>query len=70
MDKGLDRGFVQMTQVRSGLARFLAHDNCLRCDESEGINDDFSLDGLDGVDHNGDGTGSKLLKRLLSVDIN
>lgn len=70
VDKSLDRWFVEMTQVRCGLARFLAHDNCLRCDESEGINDDFALDGLDGIDHYGDGAGGELFEGLLGVDIN
>jgi hypothetical protein len=47
----------------------LAHDNCLWCDESERINNDFALDGLDGIDHDGDGAGGELFEGLLSVDI-
>lgn len=69
MDKGLNRRFVEMTQVGCGLARFLAHDNSLWCDESECVNDDFTLDGLDGIDHDSDGTRCELFEGLLSVDI-
>lgn len=69
MDKSLDRRFVEMTQIRCGLTRLLAHDNGLWCDESEGINDDFALDGLDGVDHDGNGARGELFEGLLGVDI-
>jgi hypothetical protein len=47
----------------------VAHHEGLRVDEAEGIDDDFALDGLDGVDDDGDGAGSELLERLLGVDV-
>jgi hypothetical protein len=47
----------------------VAHHEGLRVDETEGIDDDFALDGLDGVDYDGNGAGCELLERLLCVDI-
>jgi hypothetical protein len=37
--------------------------------EAEGVNDDFALDGLNGVDDDGDGAGCELLEGLLGVDV-
>lgn len=65
----LDRGLVQVTQVRCCLPGLLAHDDGLGLDESEGVDDNFTLDGLDGVNNNGNSTGRQLLERLLGVDI-
>lgn len=50
MDKSLDAGLVDMSDIRSRLSRFLTHDDTVGVDESEGVNHDFALDGLDGVD--------------------
>lgn len=69
VDEGLNGRLVQMTQVGCCLAGLLAHDDGLWLDETEGINDDLALDGLDGVDDHGNGAGSELFKGLLSVDI-
>lgn len=69
MNEGLDRRFVQMTQVGCCLPGLLAHDDGLGLDKTESIDDDLTLDGLDGIDDDGDGTGRQLLERLLSVDI-
>jgi hypothetical protein len=41
----------------------------LGVDEAESIDDDFALDGLDGVNDDGDGAGGELLERLLRVDV-
>lgn len=70
MDESLDGGLVEVTQVRCRLAGLLAVDQGLRVDEAEGVDHDLALDGLDGVDDNGDGAGVELLERLLCVDIN
>ena len=48
---------------------FLAHHEGLRGDETEGVDDNFAFDGLDGIDDYGDGAGSELLEGLLGVDI-
>lgn len=69
VDEGLDGGLVEVADVGGGLAGLVAHHEGLRVDEAEGIDDDLALDGLDGVDDDGDGAGSKLLERLLCVDV-
>jgi hypothetical protein len=69
VDKGLDRGLVQVTQVGRALSGLLAKHKRLGVDESEGVNDDLALDRLDGIDDDGDGSGGQLLERLLGVDI-
>jgi hypothetical protein len=38
-------------------------------DEAEGIDDNFSFDGLDRVDDDGNGTRRELFEGLLGVDI-
>lgn len=58
-----------MSQIGSRLARLLAKHKGLWVNEAEGINDDFTLDGLDGVDDNGDSTRGELFERLLGIDI-
>ena len=69
VDQSLNGGLVEVTQVTRALAGLLAHHEKLRVDESEGVNDDLALDGLDGVNDDGDGARVKLLERLLRVDI-
>ena len=59
-----------MTDVGSSLSRLVAHHECLRVDQAEGIDDDLALDGLNGVDYDGDGARCELLEGLLCVDIN
>lgn len=44
MDEGLDRGLVEMSQVRCGLTRLLTEHEGLWVDETEGVNDDLALD--------------------------
>ena len=58
-----------MTYVGWGLAGLVAHHEGLRVYEAEGVDDDFALDGLDGVDDDGDGAGGELLEGLLGVDV-
>lgn len=50
MDKGLDTGLVDVSDIRSRLSWFLTHDDTVGVYESEGVDYDFALDGLDGVD--------------------
>lgn len=70
MDKSLDRGLVEMSQVRCTLARFLTKHERLWVDEAESIDDDLAFDGLYGIDHNSDSSGCQLFKGLLGIDIN
>lgn len=58
-----------MPQIGSGLARLLPKHQRLWVDEAEGVDDDFTLDGLDRVDNNGNCTRSELFERLLGIDI-
>ena len=69
VDQRLDGWFVEMTEIGGCLSRFLAHHECLRVYEAEGIDDDFAFDGLDGIDDDGDGAGGELFERLLRVDV-
>ena len=70
VDKGLNRGFVQVTKVGCALARLLTEHERLWVDQAKRVNDDFALDGLDGIDDNSDGTRVQLLETLLGVDVN
>jgi len=70
VDKGLDGRLVEVTQVGCALAGLLAKHQRLGIDESERIDYDLPLDGLDGVDYDGDSAGRQLLEALLGVDIN
>lgn len=58
-----------MTNVGCGLAWLVAHHEGLWVDKTEGIDDDFTLDRLNRVNNDGDGARSKLLERLLRVDV-
>lgn len=69
MYEGLYTRFIQMPQVGRGLPGFLAQHEGLRVDEAEGVDDDFALDGLDGVDDDGDGARGELFEGLLRVDV-
>jgi len=59
-----------VTQVRRALAWLLSEHKRLWVDESEGIDDNLALDGLDGVNHDGNSSRCQLFERLLCVDIN
>lgn len=58
-----------MPQVGCSLTRLLSKHEKLWADETEGVNDDLSLDGLDGINDNCDGSRGQLLEGLLCVDI-
>jgi hypothetical protein len=55
VDKSLNRWLIDVTDVRGCLTRLTAGNNSMRVDEPESIYDDFTLYGLDGVNHDGDG---------------
>lgn len=69
VDKRLNRGLVEVAQVGCGLSGLVAHHERLRVDQTESVDNDLALYGLDGIHDNGDGAGSELLERLLGVDI-
>lgn len=57
MDERLNGRFVDMPDVRRRLAGFLTGEKHVWIDKTEGIDDDFALDGLDWVYDNCDRTG-------------
>jgi hypothetical protein len=57
---------VQMSDVTRRLPRFLAGHDRRRGDGTEGVDDDFTSDGLDGVDHYGDCSGVELFEGLVN----
>ena len=69
VDERLDGGLVQVAEVGGRLPGLVAHHERLRVDEAEGVDDDLALDGLDGVDDDGDGARGQLLEGLLRVDV-
>lgn len=69
VNEGLDGRLVEMTQVRCALTRFLTKHKRLRVDESESIDDNLSLDGLNGINNNGNSSRCQLFEGLLCVDI-
>lgn len=58
-----------MTEIGGGLPRFLAHHEGLRVYQPERVDDNFSFDGLDGIDDDGDSARSKLFEGLLGVNV-
>lgn len=50
VDESLYRRFVNVTNVGCSLARFATSNDCLWVDKTEGVDDDFSFNGLNGVD--------------------
>lgn len=69
VNQRLDRGLVQMAQVRRTLAWLLAEHKRLGVDQTEGVNDDLALHGLNGVNDDGDSSGCELFEGLLGIDI-
>lgn len=53
-----------MTNVGGCLAGLLAGNNCGRIYEAEGVDNDLALDGLYGVNDDGDGAGIQSFKGL------
>jgi hypothetical protein len=47
----------------------LSEHESLRVDETEGVNDDLALDGLNRVNDDGDSAGCELFEGLLGVDV-
>lgn len=64
VNESLYRRLVDVAYVRSRLAWFLARDDGVWVDQTEGIDDDLSFDGLDRVDDNGDGSRVERLEGL------
>lgn len=62
VNKRLDRRFVEMSQIGCTLARFLAEHERLWVDETESINDDFALNGLNRINNNGNSSRGQLLE--------
>lgn len=56
MDEGLDARFVDLSDIRRRLPGLLASKDGLWTDETESVNHNFTLHGLNGVDHYGDRT--------------
>lgn len=69
VNKCLDRWLVEMTQVGCALSRLLSEHEGLWVNESECINNDLTLDGLNGIDDNCNSSRCQLLKGLLCIDI-
>lgn len=69
VDEGLDGRFVEVTEIAGTLAGLLAKHQGLGVDQSERVDDDLALDGLDGIDDYRDGAGCELLEGLLGLDI-
>lgn len=64
VNERLDRGLVDVSNVRRRLSGLLAHDDCVGIDEAESIDDDFALDGLDRINDDGYGTRLERLEGL------
>lgn len=57
MHQSLYTRFIQMPDVARRLSRFRARHDRVGGDGPEGVDDDFTSDGLDGVDDYRDGSG-------------
>lgn len=62
-------GFIKIPIDRGSLPGLLTRHGSFHIDKSKSINDDFSPDGLYGVDDNSHTFGVELLERLLCVNI-
>jgi len=69
VNESLNRRLVQVAQIGSTLAWLLSEHKRLRVDESECIDDDLALDGLDGVNNDSNSSRCQLFERLLCIDI-
>ena len=69
MDECLDGRLVEVADIGSRLAWLLASHEGLWVDETESVDDDLSLYGLNRINYDGDGSWVELLERLLGVDI-
>lgn len=69
VDERVNCGLVEVSDVRCRLSRLSSCHCSGRLDQAESINDDFALDGLDGVDDDGYCSRSEFFKCLLCIDI-
>uniref|UniRef100_A0A182QDZ9 Uncharacterized protein n=1 Tax=Anopheles farauti TaxID=69004 RepID=A0A182QDZ9_9DIPT len=69
VDQCLHRRFLQMAQIGCRLSRFLAQHECVVIDQSERVNHNLSLHGLNRIDYDGHCTFGQCFERLLRVDI-
>lgn len=58
-----------MPQIGCSLAGLLTKHQRLWVDEAKGVDNNLTLNGLDGIDDNGNSTRSELFERLLGIDI-
>lgn len=65
MNQRLYARLVQVSDVTRRLSGFLAGHDRRRGDGTEGVDDDFASNGLDGVDHYGDCSGVELFEGLV-----
>lgn len=65
--EGLNRGFVDMPYVGGRLTGFAAGNHSLWVYEAEGVDHDFALDGLNGVNDDCYRARVQRLKRLLGM---
>lgn len=70
MNECLNGRLVQVSQIRCALSWFLSQHERLWIDESESIDDNFTLYGLDRIYHYSNSSGRQLFEGLLCIDIN
>lgn len=69
MDQGVNGRFVEVSNIGRRLSGLSSCHCSGRLNQAEGINDDFALDGLDGIDDDCYCSRSELFECLLCVDI-
>ena len=69
VNEGLNTRFLQVSDVGGGLAGLLSHHHELRINESEAVDDDLALDGLDGVHDECDSAIAQGFEAGLGVDV-
>mmetsp|Transcript_33752 Transcript_33752/g.60745 ORF Transcript_33752/g.60745 Transcript_33752/m.60745 type:complete len:228 (+) Transcript_33752:240-923(+) len=69
VDECLDGGFVEMTNVRRSLSRFLPQHHELRVNKAKTVDDDLPLHGLNGIHNQRHRTRIQRLERTLRINI-
>eukprot|EP00978_Attheya_sp_CCMP212_P048675 scaffold559185_cov55-Attheya_sp.AAC.1 len=69
MDEGLNARLVEVTNVARRLTGFLSEHHELWINEAKAVNDDLSLDTLDGVNDEGDGPLIEGLEGALGINV-
>lgn len=64
MDQRLDGRLVDVANVRRCLSRFTASDNSRLADKSEGVDHNFTLHRLNGINDDGNGSRIQRFERL------